>query len=195
MLDGPHHRLNYSSQAQSPMAGNPVLGFLEAQPVGDDARSTVTKMLRWLGIAILVGFALGLVNSLLVIAMGDNYTGAGGLATAAAITGLVIALAITGLACFWITFTIGAWSAGQANGATHALVIGILAAVFGGIGFLASLGGMGGGLYGAGIPVLYTLVNVLSMLVSGAEAVCGILILVNRGKAVTPTASGNPTRN
>jgi hypothetical protein len=180
------------------MAGNPVLGFLEAQPVGDDARSTVTKMLRLLGIVVLAGFAVGVINALLMIAMGETYAGTTGaaLATGAAIVGLVISLAITVAVCFWITLAIRAWSSGQATGNTHVLVIGILAAVFGLIGVLLGLAGVGGSaLYGAGIPIAFTLVNALSLLVAAGEALCGILMLVNRGKAVTTNTTGTPTRN
>ena len=177
------------------MVGNPVLGFLQAQPIGDNARATVTKTLRWLGIALLVAFAFNVLNAVLSIAMADAYGGSTVLGVGAAITGIVFGLVLTGLACFWITYTITAWSAGQPNGSTHALIIGILAAVFGGLGVL---GGLGGGLVGAalfGTSGLYTVVNGIGLLVSAAQCVCGVLILVNRGKATTTTGTGAPTTN
>lgn len=179
------------------MVGNPVLGFLEAQPVGDDARSTVTKMLRWLGIAVLVGFVFNLLNAVLTIAMGSTYAGSTALATTTAIAGLLFALVITAAALFWITYTIRAWSTGNPSGSTHALIIGILAAVFGGLGVLGGLvGGMvGTALFGSGLPVLYVVVNAIGLLVSAAECFCGIMILVNRGKAVNPATTGTPANN
>ena len=180
------------------MVGNPVLGFLQAQPVGDDARVKTTRMLRMLGIVVLAGFVLSILNGVLLIAMGADYGGGTGaaLGTAAAVTGIVIALVITGLVCWWITYTIGAWSSGNPSGATHALILGILATIFGGLGVLGTIGGVGGAtLFGADINVLYSVINTLSLLVAAGELVCGILILVNRGKAMAPTGNATPTRN
>lgn len=178
------------------MAGNPVLGFLEAQPVGDDARSTVTKMLRYLGLVLLATFAFGVINGVLTIAMGSDYAGTGALVTSTVIAGLVFSAVLYTAALFWITYTIRAWSTGNPSGGTHALIIGILAAVFGGFGVLGGLLGMGGAaLLGGGVSVLYTIVNAVSLLLSAAMCLCGVLVLVNRGKATNPAGNATPTRN
>ena len=176
------------------MAGNPVLGFLEARPTGNDPHSTVTKMLRFLGIAVLVGFALSVVNGILGIAMGSAYNDAPGAAinAASAIIGIVIGGAIAVAVCWWITFTITAWTTNDPRGSTHALVIGILATIFGALGVLGGLlGGLlvGAAVFGAGLSPLYMVVNGLTLLVSAAECICGILILVNRSKATQGTTS------
>lgn len=174
------------------MAGNPVLGFLEARPTGNDPHSTVTKMLRFLGIAILAWFVFSIVTNVLQIAMGDAYIDAPGpINAASAIIGIVIAGVITALVCWWITFTITAWNANEPRGSTHALVIGILATVFGGLGVLLSLvgAGMGAALYGSGVSVLATVVGILTLLVSAFECYCGIMILVNRSKTTQGTTA------
>jgi len=176
------------------MAGNPVLGFLSVQPTGDGPHATVTKMLRLLGILVLVGFAVSVLGALLQIALGTAYmdTGVAAANTASAIIGLVIGGAIAAAVCFWITYTINAWTTGQPNGATHALVIAILATVFGVLGVLGGLMGFGLGvaLFGAGVSVFATVVGVLSLLVAAGEAYCGIMILTNRSKATA--GSGAP---
>lgn len=180
------------------MVGNPVLGFLQAQPVGDDARATVTKMLRLLGIVLLCAFVVGILNGVLIVAMGADYAGGTGasIAAAAAVVGIVISLVITGLACWWITYTMGIWGAGNASAGTHVLIIGILATIFGAFGVLGTLGGIGGrALFGNGISPLYSVLSAVGMLLSAGELVVGILMLVNRGKAMAPSTTGTPARN
>lgn len=167
------------------MAGNPVLGFLSVQPTGDGPHATVTKMLRLLGIVVLVGFAFSVLNSVLLLAMGDAYFdgAAAGLMAAGAVGALVIALVITALVLWWITFTIAAWNNHEPRGSTHALILAILATVFGALGVLGVFG-----LFSAG--PLYLVVNLLNVLVAAAELYCGIMILMNRSKATAGT--GNP---
>jgi hypothetical protein len=166
------------------MAGNPVLGFLNVQPTGDGPHATVTKMLRLLGIVILVGFVVGLIGNLLLLTMGATYYDgpAAGLAAAGAVGGIIIGLLITGAVLFWITYTINAWTTGQPNGATHVLVIGILATVFGGLGLLGLLG-----LFAATAFPVYLVINLVSVLVAAGELYCGIMILTNRSKTGTGT--------
>ena len=176
------------------MAGNPVLGFLEARPTGTDPHSTVTKMLRLLGIAVLVGFAVSVLGAILGIVMGSAYLGTEGnaLNTASAIIGVVIGGVITALVCWWITFTITAWTNNDPRGSTHALIIAILATVFGALGVLGGLlGGMlvGTAIFAAGVSPMYMVVGILNLLVSALELYCGIMILVNRSKATQGTTA------
>lgn len=173
------------------MAGNPVLGFLSVQPTGDGPHATVTKMLRLLGIVILVGAAVSILSSLLGVALGADYSASAGAAGASAIISLVIGLAITALVLWWLTFTITAWSNRDPRGSTHALIIAILATVFGVLGVLGGLvGGMflGAAVFGAGVSPLFMVVGILQILVSAGYAYCGIMILMNRSKA---TAGNN----
>ena len=174
------------------MAGNPVLGFLEARPTGNDPHSTVTKMLRLLGVAVLAWFAFAVLNNILQVAMGNAYLDGPGSAinAASAVVSIVISGAITALVCWWITFTVTAWATNDPRGSTHALVIGILATVFGGLGVLSALVGVGLGaaIFGAGVSAIYMVVGILTLLVSALECYCGIMILVNRSKT-TQTAT------
>lgn len=183
------------------MAGNPILGFLEARPTGNDPHSTTTKMLRFLGIAVLAGFALTVINAILGIVIGNEYGGTTGAAVNAgsAIFSIVIGGAITALVCWWITFTTAAWAHNDPRGSTHALILGILATVFGALGVLGGLlGGMlvGTAVFAAGVSPIYMVVGTLSLLVAAAECFCGIMILVNRSKVTqgTTTRTG-ATRN
>jgi hypothetical protein len=168
------------------MAGNPVLGFLNVQPNGTGPHATVTKMLRLLGIVVLVGFALSLVSNILFMAMGNSYYGgAGGVALGSlGIVSIVIGVVITGLVLFWITFAITAWNNGDPRGNTHVLVIAIIATVLGAIGALGLLGALAATAY----PT-YMAISVLSGLVSVGELYCGIMILMNRSKATTGTGN------
>ncbi len=181
------------------MAGNPVLGFLNVQPTGDGPHATVTKMLRLLGIVVLVGAAFSIVNALLMMTMGTAYFDAGvaGAVAASAVVSLIISLVIAAAICFWITYAITAWSNRDARGNTHVLVIAILATVFGAIGVLGGLTGaaFGAAVFGAGASVLYTIVNGLSLVISAAEAYCGIMILMNRSKATSSTGNAAGTTN
>lgn len=177
------------------MAGNPVLGFLNVQPTGTGPHATVTKMLRLLGILVLVGFAFSLLNSVLLISMGNAYFDgtAAGLAAGGAVVGLVLALVITGAVLFWITFTINAWATGDPRGSTHALIIGIIATVFGAIGVLGVFG-----LFAAAAFPIYMVLNLVSVLIAAGELYCGIMILMNRGKATAgsgTTMTGGTTGN
>ncbi|MEA3136781.1 MAG: hypothetical protein QOC71_1062 [Thermoplasmata archaeon] len=176
------------------MAGNPVLGFLSVQPTGDGPHATVTKMLRLLGIIVLVGAAFSVLNGILLMAMGSTY---GPVAGGSAIIGIVFALAIAAAVCFWITYTITHWNNHDPRGNTHALVIGILAAVFGVLGVLGGLVGglVGAAIFGAGASAIYMLVNGLSLIVSAAEAYCGIMILMNRGKAIGTSGHSTAATN
>jgi hypothetical protein len=166
------------------MAGNPVLGFLSVQPTGDGPHATVTKMLRLLGIVVLVGFVVSLVSNVLFMTMGTAYYGGpGGVALGSlGIVSIVIGLVITGLVLFWITFAITAWNAGDPRGNTHVLVIAIIATVLGALGALGLLGALAATAY----PV-YMVMGVLSGLIAVAELYCGIMILMNRSKATTGT--------
>ncbi|HJQ93630.1 MAG TPA: hypothetical protein VJ874_05025, partial [Candidatus Thermoplasmatota archaeon] len=65
----------------------------------------------------------------------------------------------------------------------HALIIAIIATVFGAIGVLGVFG-----LFAATAYPIYLLLNLVSVLIAGAELYCGIMILMNRGKA---TAGAN----
>jgi hypothetical protein len=171
------------------MAGNPVLGFLSVRPTGVGPHATVTTTLRLLGIAVLAGLAVSVLNSLLMLVLGATYFDAGvaGIAAASAIMGLVFAVAIAAAVCFWITFTITAWNNRDPRGSTHALVLAILATIFGVLGVLGGLTGaaIGNAVFAAGVTPLYMIVNGLSLAVAAFEAYCGITILVNRGKVTT----------
>jgi hypothetical protein len=174
------------------MAGNPVLGFLSVHPTGDGPHATVTKMLRLLGILALAWAAVNVIGSILQMAMGTAYldTGAAAVNGASAIISIVFTVAITAALLFWITFTINAWTSNDPRGSTHALVIAILATVFGALGVLGALAGgflIGAALFGSGVSVLATVVGVLGLLVSIGELYCGIMILTNRGKATAGT--------
>ncbi|MFA5943829.1 MAG: hypothetical protein WC876_05110 [Candidatus Thermoplasmatota archaeon] len=182
------------------MAGNPVLGFLSVQPTSAGPHATVTKMLRLLGIAVLIGAAFSVLNALLIMVMGTAYFDAGvaGAAAASAVVSLVISLAIAAAICFWITYTVTAWNNRDPRGSTHALVLAILATVFGAIGVLGGLTGaaLGAAIFGSGATALYMVINGLGLLVSALEAYCGIMILMNRSKATgtgatTPGATGH----
>ena len=168
------------------MAGNPVLGFLSVQPTGDGPHATVTKMLRLLGIVILVGVAVSILGTILGVALGADYSDAAGAAGASAVISLVVSLAITALVLWWLTFTITAWNNRDPRGNTHVLVIAILATVFGALGVLGGLVGgvfLGAAIFGAGVSPLFMVVGVLNLLVSAGYAYCGIMILMNRSKA------------
>ena len=178
------------------MAGNPVLGFLSARPTGDGPHANVTKMLRLLGIILLVSFVVTLVSGVLGVALGASYYAVSATAvsatnsavlTAGYIVGIVFSLVITGLVLWWITFTVNAWMNREPRGATHALIIGILATVFGALGALT---GLLGGVFGATKYPMYMVLTLLSALVSAAEAYCGIMILMNRSKATAGTGAG-----
>jgi hypothetical protein len=168
------------------MAGNPVLGFLSVQPTGDGPHATVTKMLRLLGIVVLVGFVVGLVGNVMLLTMGSAYYAgpAAGIAAGGALVGIILGIVITGAVLFWITFTINAWSNRDPRGSTHALIIGIIATVLGVLGAFGLLGALAATAY----PT-YMAISVLSGLIAVAEAYCGIMILVNRNKA---TAGSSP---
>lgn len=177
------------------MAGNPVLGFLDARPTGTDPHSTVTKMLRLLGIAVLAGFAVSVIGTILGLVLGSDYVGATGSAAnaAGAIIGLVIGAVITALVCWWITFAVTAWANNDPRGATHALILAILATVFGALGVLGGLlGGMlvGTAIFAAGVSPAYMIVGILNLLVAALELYCGIMILVNRSKATQGAMPG-----
>jgi hypothetical protein len=175
------------------MAGNPVLGFLSVQPTGDGPHATVTKMLRLLGIVVLVGVGLSVLNAVLLLAMGNSYYGGalGGFLAAGAVGGLIVSLLIAAAICFWITFTINAWANHDPRGATHALIIGIIAAVLGALGVLSNLAVFG---VFAGYPI-YGVINLLSLLLAAAEAYCGIMILMNRSKAIGTSSHPTGTTN
>lgn len=170
------------------MAGNPVLGFLSVQPTGDGPHATVTKMLRLLGIIVLVGFAVNVLGAILSIALGTAYldTGVAAASAVSTVMSLVFGAAIAAAVCFWITYTLTAWNNRDPRGNTHALVIAILATVFGALGVLGSFAGgllLGSALYGSGVSLYATVIGVLGLVVAGFEAYCGIMILMNRGKA------------
>lgn len=170
------------------MAGNPVLGFLSVQPTGDGPHATVTKMLRLLGILVIVGAGLAVIDALLGIAMGAAYSSAA--TGASAVVGLVFALIFAALVLWWITFTITAWNNRDPRGNTHALVIAILATVFGALGVLGGLVGgvfLGAAIFVAGVSPLFMVLGLLRILLAGAEAYCGIMILVNRNKVAAGT--------
>lgn len=174
------------------MAGNPVLGFLSVQPTGDGPHATVTKMLRLLGIVVLVWFAVSTLGNILQLTLGDSYYDgvapgllSAGAVAASAIIGIVIAAAITAAVLFWITFTINAWTNNDPRGSTHALILAIIAVVLGGLGALGLLGALAV----TGYP-LYMMMVILGGLVGLAELYCGIMILTNRGKATA--GAGNP---
>ena len=176
------------------MAGNPVLGFLEARPTGTDPHSSVTKMLRLLGIAVLAGFAVSVLGAILGIVMGSEYLGTTGTAinTVGTIIGLIIGAAIAAAVCWWITFTVTAWMNNDPRGSTHALILGILATVFGALGVLGGLlGGMlvGTAVFAAGVSPMYMVVGTLNLLVAALELFCGIMILVNRSKTTQGTTA------
>ena len=168
------------------MAGNPVLGFLSVQPTGTGPHATVTKMLRLLGILVLVGFVIGVVGNVLSMTMGTTYfDGPGGVSLGGlGIVGIVIGLVIAGLVLFWITWTINAWTTGNPSGNTHVLVISILATVFGALGAFGILAALAFTNY----PI-YMAITVLNGLVSIGELYCGIMILMNRSKATTTTGT------
>ncbi|MHB1262328.1 MAG: hypothetical protein ACYC2H_11515 [Thermoplasmatota archaeon] len=175
------------------MAGNPVLGFLNVRPTGSGPHATVTRMLRLLGIIVLIGAAFSVINTVLMVAMGTAYYGVAGAAIGgAAFVGLVFGLAITAAVLFWITFTITAWTTNDARGPTHTLVIAIIATVLGG---LSVLFGLTGGLLTATAYPTYMLVNVVSLLISAAEVYCGVMILTNRSKATGTGANAAGTTN
>ena len=166
------------------MAGNPVLGFLSVRPTGDGPHATVTKMLRLLGILLLVGLVVGIVNGVLTLALGASYfDGPGaGLAAAGAIGGIIISIVLYGAALFWITFTINAWINRDPRGATHALIIAIIATVFGALGALGLLGALAATAY-----PMYMAMSILAGLIAIGYLYCGIMILTNRSKATTGT--------
>jgi hypothetical protein len=168
------------------MAGNPVLGFLSVQPTGDGPHATVTKMLRLLGIVLLVGFVVGLIGNVMLLTMGTEYYDGptAGLAAAGALGGIIIGLVVTGLVLSWITFAINAWANRDPRANTHVLVIAILATVFGALGAL----GVFGALAAADYPA-YMAITLVSGLIGIAEAYCGIMILANRGKAAAGTGT------
>ena len=174
------------------MAGNPVLGFLSVQPTGTGPHATVTKMLRLLGIVVLVGFVLSIVSNVLFMTMGASYyDGPGGVALGSlGIVSIVIGLVITGLVLFWITFAITAWNNGDPRGNTHVLVIAIIATVLGAIGALGLLGALAATAY-----PMYMGLSVLSGLVAVGELYCGIMILMNRGKATAGTGTAMGATN
>ena len=179
------------------MAGNPVLGFLNVQPTGDGPHATVTKMLRLLGIVILVGAAVSVLSTLLGVAMGSSYSTAAA-SGAGAIISLVIGLAIMALVLWWLTFSVTAWNNRDPRGNTHVLVIAILATVFGALGVLGGLVGglfVGAAIFAAGASPLFMAIGVLNLLVSAGYLYCGIMILMNRSKATAGTGTAMGATN
>lgn len=155
-------------------------------------------MLRLMGIVILVGAAVSVLSTLLGVAMGSAYSDAAAVAGAGAIVSLVVSLAITALVLWWLTFTITAWNNRDPRGSTHALIIAILATVFGVLGVLGGLlGGLfvGAAIFVAGVSPLYMVVGLLQLLVSAGYAYCGIMILMNRTKATAGTGNAAGTTN
>jgi hypothetical protein len=186
--------MKYRQQAAPRMAGNPVLGFLSARPTGNGAHATVARMLRLMGILVLVGAAVSIVNAILTMALGTGYidTGVAAANAASVLISLLIGLAIMAVLCWWITFTLTAWTNHDPRAANHVLVLAILGTVFGILGVLGGLAGgflVGSALYGSGISLLATVVGILQLLVSAGYAYCGILILTNRTRATAGTGT------
>ncbi|HET6399362.1 MAG TPA: hypothetical protein VFH47_07395 [Candidatus Thermoplasmatota archaeon] len=162
----------------SQITARSFLGVLDPA-TGGSPRANVTLALRLLGFVVLASFAVSVLRSLAIMSWGAALA-------AGAIFGLIVAAVLAAAALFWLTYARRMWLAGRPEGASHTMIIAIVAIILGAIDLLGRGGfGMIYGL-GPGYALLH-LLGLLALLLAVAQVALGVWLLLERNKA-TPGA-------